>query len=43
MGSPGIPIEEFKKSYFGFRKLSFILQKLNELDQKLKAISKPSE
>lgn len=43
MGSPGIPIEEFKKSYFGFRKLSFILQKLNELDQKLKSVSKPSE
>lgn len=43
MGSPGIPIDDFKKSYFGFRKLPFILQKLNELDQKLKALTKASE
>jgi UDP-3-O-[3-hydroxymyristoyl] glucosamine N-acyltransferase len=40
MGSPGIPLEDFKKSYFGFRKLPFILTKLNELDQKLKALTK---
>ena len=40
MGSPGISIEDFKKSYFGFRKLPFILQKLNELDQKLKTLDK---
>lgn len=43
MGSPGIPIDDFKKSYFGFRKLPFILQKLNELDQKVKSISKSAE
>lgn len=43
MGSPGIPIDDFKKSYFGFRKLPFILQKINELDQKLKALTKASE
>lgn len=40
MGSPGIPIDDFKKSYFGFRKLPFILQKLQELDQKVKALTK---
>ncbi len=35
MGSPGIPIEDFKKSYFGFRKLPYILEKLRELEQKI--------
>jgi UDP-3-O-[3-hydroxymyristoyl] glucosamine N-acyltransferase len=43
MGSPGISIDDFKKSYFGFRKLPFILQKLNELDQKLKSLDKKPE
>jgi UDP-3-O-[3-hydroxymyristoyl] glucosamine N-acyltransferase len=43
MGSPGIPIEDFKKSYFGFRKLPFLLQKINELDQKIKTLSKSAE
>lgn len=43
MGSPGIPIEDFKKSYFGFRKLPFLLQKINELEQKIKQLSKSSE
>ena len=36
MGSPGIPMEDFKKSYFGFRKLPFILGKLRELEDRLK-------
>lgn len=40
MGSPGIPIDDFKKSYFGFRKLPFILNKIQELDQKIKNLSK---
>ncbi|MEJ6492710.1 MAG: UDP-3-O-(3-hydroxymyristoyl)glucosamine N-acyltransferase [Flavobacteriales bacterium] len=40
MGSPGIPINDFKKSYFGFRKLPYILRKLQELEDKLKLISK---
>lgn len=35
MGSPGIPIEDFKKSYFGFRKLPYILNKLRELEEKI--------
>lgn len=40
MGSPGIPLEEFKKSYFGFRKLPFILTKLRELEESIKKINK---
>ncbi|MEX1190448.1 MAG: UDP-3-O-(3-hydroxymyristoyl)glucosamine N-acyltransferase [Brumimicrobium sp.] len=36
MGSPGIEIEDFKKSYFGFRKLPFILKRLREIEEKLK-------
>lgn len=36
MGSPGIAIEDFKKSYFGFRKLPYILEKLRELEEKIK-------
>jgi UDP-3-O-[3-hydroxymyristoyl] glucosamine N-acyltransferase len=40
MGSPGIPLEDYKKSYFGFRKLPFILTKLNDLDKKLKELTK---
>ncbi|MCC6702828.1 MAG: UDP-3-O-(3-hydroxymyristoyl)glucosamine N-acyltransferase [Fluviicola sp.] len=43
MGSPGIPIEDFKKSYFGFRKLPFLLNKINELEQKVKLLSKTEE
>ncbi|MFM7662003.1 MAG: UDP-3-O-(3-hydroxymyristoyl)glucosamine N-acyltransferase [Bacteroidota bacterium] len=39
MGSPGIPIEDFKKSYFGFRKLPIILNKIQELEKKIKDIS----
>ncbi|MGB0933609.1 MAG: UDP-3-O-(3-hydroxymyristoyl)glucosamine N-acyltransferase [Lishizhenia sp.] len=36
MGSPGIDIEDFKKSYFGFRKLPYILKKLRELEDIIK-------
>jgi UDP-3-O-[3-hydroxymyristoyl] glucosamine N-acyltransferase len=36
MGSPGIAIDDFKKSYFGFRKLPYILDKLRELESQLK-------
>ena len=35
MGSPGIPMEDFKKSYYGFRKLPYILNKLRELEEKI--------
>ena len=40
MGSPGIPLDDFKKSYFGFRKLPFLLNKVNELEQKIKSLTK---
>ncbi len=43
MGSPGIPIDDFKKSYFGFRKLPYILKKLQELEQRMKELTKPNE
>ncbi len=43
MGSPGIPLEDFKKSYFGFRKLPFILNKLQELEKKIKALTQNNE
>jgi UDP-3-O-[3-hydroxymyristoyl] glucosamine N-acyltransferase len=33
MGSPGIPIDDFKRSYIGFRRLPMILKKINELDK----------
>lgn len=39
MGSPGIPLEDYKKSYFGFRKLPFILNKLQELEKKIKELT----
>lgn len=39
MGAPAIPMDDFKKSYFGFRKLPFILNKIQELDKKLKKIT----
>lgn len=43
MGSPGIPLEDFKKSYFGFRKLPFILNKLQELEKKIKELTQNNE
>jgi UDP-3-O-[3-hydroxymyristoyl] glucosamine N-acyltransferase len=36
LGSPAIPIDDFKKSYFGFRKLPQILKRLQDLEDKLK-------
>ncbi|MCO5268359.1 MAG: UDP-3-O-(3-hydroxymyristoyl)glucosamine N-acyltransferase [Brumimicrobium sp.] len=36
MGSPGIPIDDFKKSYVGFRRLPQIMQRLQEIENKLK-------
>lgn len=40
MGSPAIDIEDYKKSYFGFRKLPFILKKIQEFDNHIKATKK---
>ncbi|MFT5581254.1 MAG: UDP-3-O-[3-hydroxymyristoyl] glucosamine N-acyltransferase [Psychromonas sp.] len=39
MGSPGIPMDDFKKSYFGFRKLPFILNKLQDLEKRIKTLT----
>jgi len=36
LGSPAIPIDDFKKSYFGFRKLPQILKRLQIIEDKLK-------
>jgi UDP-3-O-[3-hydroxymyristoyl] glucosamine N-acyltransferase len=35
MGTPGIPIEEFKRAHFGFRKLPQILKRLQELEKRI--------
>lgn len=43
MGSPGIPLDEFKKSFVGFRKLPFLLKKISELDQQIKTLTKSVE
>ncbi|MBI2257323.1 MAG: UDP-3-O-(3-hydroxymyristoyl)glucosamine N-acyltransferase [Flavobacteriia bacterium] len=43
MGSPAIPMEDYKKSYFGFRKLPYILKKIQEFDQYLKEKNKKQE
>lgn len=43
MGSPGIPLDEFKKSYFGFRKLPYLLQKVRELETALQNIQKTAK
>ena len=40
MGTPGIPIDDFKKSYFGFRKLPYLLKKVQELEQKIETLTK---
>jgi len=37
MGTPGIPIDDFKKSYFGFRKLPYLQKKVQELKQKIES------
>lgn len=36
LGSPAIAIDDFKKSYFGFRKLPQILKRLQDIEDKLK-------
>jgi UDP-3-O-[3-hydroxymyristoyl] glucosamine N-acyltransferase len=36
MGTPAIPLSDFKKSSVGFRKLPLILNKLEELEKKIK-------
>jgi UDP-3-O-[3-hydroxymyristoyl] glucosamine N-acyltransferase len=36
MGSPGINIEDYKKSYVGFRRLPLIISKLQDMENKVK-------
>ena len=40
MGSPGFDSEEYKKSYLGFRRLPRILTRLQELEDKIKELTK---
>ena len=40
MGSPAINHNDFKRSYIGFRKLPFILSKINEFEKQLKELTK---
>lgn len=40
MGSPGIPLDDFKRSYFGFRKLPGLLKRVQELEEKIEALTK---
>jgi len=40
MGSPGIPLDDFKKSYFGFRRLPQLLKKIQELENKIESLTK---
>lgn len=35
MGAPAYDMQEYKKAYFGFRKLPYILKKLRELEDKI--------
>ena len=40
MGSPGFDSEDYKKSYLGFRRLPRILTRLQELEDKIKELTK---
>ena len=40
MGSPAIPLDDFKKSYGGFRRLPFMINKIQELEQKIKELTR---
>ena len=43
MGSPAIPMDDYKKSFVGFRRLPIIIKKLSELEDKIKTLSKSEE
>jgi UDP-3-O-[3-hydroxymyristoyl] glucosamine N-acyltransferase len=43
MGSPAIPMDDYKKSFVGFRRLPIIIKKLSELEDKIKILSKSAE
>ena len=39
MGSPSFPIDDFKRSFIGFRKLPQLMNRINELEAKLEALT----
>lgn len=43
LGSPAIELDDFKKSYFGFRKLPYILKKLRALEEELEDLKAKKE
>ena len=43
LGSPAIDLDDFKKSYFGFRKLPYILKKLKALEEELEELKANKE
>jgi UDP-3-O-[3-hydroxymyristoyl] glucosamine N-acyltransferase len=43
MGTPAIPINDYKRSHFGFRKLPGLIQKIYELENKLNDLLKNKE
>lgn len=43
MGSPAIPMDEYKKSFVGFRRLPFMIKKIAELEEQIKTLSKSAE
>ena len=43
MGSPAFESDDYKKSYFGFRRLPTILNRLKVLEDKLKELTKEKE
>lgn len=43
LGSPAYEAEEYKKSYMGFRRLPFILNKLRELEAELKQLKENNQ
>lgn len=43
MGSPAIPMDEYKKSFVGFRRLPFLIKKIAELEEQIKNVSKSAK
>jgi UDP-3-O-[3-hydroxymyristoyl] glucosamine N-acyltransferase len=39
MGSPSFPIDDFKRSFIGFRKLPQLMNRISELEAKLEALT----
>jgi UDP-3-O-[3-hydroxymyristoyl] glucosamine N-acyltransferase len=43
MGTPAIPINDYKRSHIGFRKLPGLITKIQDLENKLKELLKNKE